>query len=401
MYYRQPRYFGSFKCLGNTCSDNCCYGWRIDWDAEEVNKLKNAENISPELKKLVDRSFIPNYDIKDKYQIQFDEHGKCPCLTDDGWCRVQRELGVEYMSQTCMNYPRMYIADLPVIFRFCNISCREVMVALINVEKSMDLVNFAVKEKKTANVIMSTEKDISEHPELKYRTELLEFFYELIGDKKNDVETNIILGALAAQSLTKLVEAGDYDNIPQALKDIKAQLHNGAQLRQIENIKPNYNMSFGFIGKILLNFTGTSVISFLNDSEGVPNLDRYNAARIILDDTFKDRPFYLRNIALNMLLELAVPFLFPDKTIFENYSLFAAAFACIKLNLAAITALEDKLTIKIAGREFHYLGSDRFIGLTSMLSREILQNKGRQMAIIALLNESGITSPAYLALLVK
>lgn len=403
MYYRQPRYFGEFYCIGNACSDNCCYGWRIDWHKEEVDKLKNAKNISLELKELVEKSFIPNEILNGEYQIKFDERGKCPCVTEDGWCRIQRELGVEYLSGTCMVYPRRYVVTESVAYRFCHSSCREVMAKLMNDEKSMDLINSSIKQ----NLVLKTDvtydkpEKIADYPERKFREELFEFFYDLIANKRNDVETNIILGALAAQSITKLVSNEEIDRIPEALKSFRQQMHNNAQIKMIENIKPNYVLRFGFIAQLLKDIVGFSMIEMLNDSTGTPNIDYYNDAKQYLYEKFKDRPFYLRNIALNLLFELTVPFRHDKKTIFENYSLFAVAYACIKLNLISISMLSEKVNVNIQGQQFHYEGDDRFVGLTSIICRRICQNLPKGELIIDRLNQNGFTTPAYLALLVK
>ncbi len=402
-YYRQPRYFKDFHCIGGDCQDNCCYGWRIVWEEHEVEKLKNAENISPELKQLTEKSFVPNGDTPDGYyRIEFDERGKCPFVTDDRLCSIQKELGAEYLSNTCMSYPRTNIITGNVIYRFCNTSCHVVMERLLNVEKTMDLVNCeaAAGTEIRPNVIDSAEI-LKKHPELKYRSELLEFFYELIGDKKHDVETNIILGALAAQSLTKLIENKEIDRIPEALRSFKTQMHNSAQIKAVENIKPNYYLRFGFIGKILKEIIEVSPIHSLNDPTGTPNVALYDMASKLLSERFKDRPFYLRNIVLNLLMELAIPFRFTDKTIFENYSLFTVVYACIKLNFIAAEVAGKRGTVEYMKQRFHYEGEERFSGLASIICRGLCQNRVIEQQILDSLKEHGFTSPAYLALLVK
>lgn len=401
MYYRQPRYFGDFHCIGSECTNNCCYGWRINWEAEEVEKVKHAPNCSAELKELIEKSFIPNEVLDDQFAIKFDDRGLCPCVTEDGLCRIQKELGAEYLSGICMDYPRRRVATDTIIYRSCRPSCREVTKRLFSDEKAMDLINIQIKEAKSELVIKDTPETLASNPELKYRGELLEFFYELISDKKHDIETNIILGALAAQSLTKLVAQGEIDRIPEALKSFKSQMHNGAQLKAIENIKPNYHLRFGFIEKLLIEIVGQSVVSALSDTTGTPNIDHYNVASRRLEERFKDRSFFLRNIALNLLFEFVIPFKFPDKTIFENYSLFVVSYACIKLNLISIELLGETINVNSVERTFHFEGEDRFIGLTSIICREICQNETKQKDIIARLNENKFTSPAYLALLVK
>ena len=107
MYYRQPKYYGEFKCIGSECTANCCYGWKIEWTKDEVDKVKNAPNCSAELKEKIENCFVPDANKDENaFLIYFDERGSCPCVTEEGLCSVQKELGAEYLSLTCTIYPR-------------------------------------------------------------------------------------------------------------------------------------------------------------------------------------------------------------------------------------------------------------------------------------------------------
>ncbi len=401
MYYRQPRYFADFRCLGGSCKNNCCFGWQIRWEKEEIDKVKNAENASQEIIKLCESTFMYNEESK-QYIVKFDENGRCPFLTTDNFCKIQRELGVEYMSNTCMVYPRRYLLANNIFYRSNYMSCSIIMNRLLNDEKSMDLINLPIKETVTYNpVAQSIPQQLKSHPELKYRSELLEFFYNLISDKRHDVETNIILGGLAAQSLTRLVGKGEYGRIPEALKAFNKQVHNGSQLKAIGNIQPNYSLRFGFIAELSEEIIGFSGIDSFNDETGTLNIDIYNAAERKLLEIFKDRLFFTRNIALNLLFEQQVPFKFEDKTIFENYSLFVTSYACLKLNLISVANIGHKINLHIDKQHFEYEGDERFVGVSSTICRSICQNTAKAKFIIDRLNENKFNSPAYLALLIK
>lgn len=400
MYYRQPRYFSGFHCISGDCPDNCCYGWRIDFTKEEVNKLKSAKNASAELKELIEKTFVLNADLESKYMVQFDERGKCPLVTDDGFCRIQRELGVEYMSHTCMVYPRRYTVTDNYCYRYCNMSCREVMRSLLNDEKSTDLINVPIKRKvHIKEAVINTPEKLQKHPELKYRGELLEFFYEVISDKKRSVEDSIILGALAAQSLTKLVENKEYDRIPEALKTFKKQFHNPEALRKIAGIKPNYLTKFGLLSVALSKIMPQNYLISLLDKTKTLNIDLYLTGERSLLQTYKDRPFFSRNIALNLLLELALPFKLEDKTIFENYSIFTAAFAMFKLNAIATATLIKRA--ENSNRDVQHEPDWYLIKTAAHISRNICHTENNLKNILELLKEYKMTSPAYLALLVK
>ncbi len=403
-YYRQPRYFKDFHCIGSECKDTCCKGWTIDWSEDEVEKVKNAPNCSNELKALIDSTFSEKVIIPNKgerYKAAFTKSGYCPLMTEEGLCRVQKELGAEYLSKTCMDYPRRRIFTDTINFRACHLSCSAVTKRLITDEKAMDLVNVAANENEDVKAVCNTPEKLATNPALKFRRELMEFFYEIIGDKKHDIETNIILGALAAQSLSKLADSGRIDRISEAIKQLRTQLHNGAQLKNIENIKPNYYLRLGFLGKVLTNIVGYSAISALNDETGTPNTDLYDKGEKRLDEMFGS-DFWLRNIALNLIFEQALPFKFTEKSIYDNYSIYAVIFACFKLNAIATAACGYKINSTLpSGIKITYEGKECISGLAAIISRQLCQNEQRMKMILTALQENGFTSPAYLALLVK
>jgi len=38
----QPNYAGRFQCVGSTCEDTCCSGWRVSIDDEDYRKLTSV-----------------------------------------------------------------------------------------------------------------------------------------------------------------------------------------------------------------------------------------------------------------------------------------------------------------------------------------------------------------------
>lgn len=411
MYYRQPRYFGDFHCIGGSCTNTCCANWRIDWKKDEIDKVINAPGCSEELKALMESSFLQ---VKDDLYAVDPRHPYCPLLTEDKFCRIQRELGAEYLSHTCTVYPRRYMIAGDVCYRVCNMSCPAVVDKMLNAEKSMDLVNVPIKQVvHLQGVVQNTPELLKKHPELKYREELLEFFYEIISDKKNSIETSLILGALAAEAFTKLVDSGDYEAIPDAISSIRSQLHNAAQLKKIDGIKPNYSIKLRAAVEISKAIsTRISIPSFLVKSDGTLNTEMYLQGELRLLKTFADRPFFLRNIALNLLLEFALPFKLPDRTIFENYSAFVTAFALFKLNVisaAELAELEPKPNVVLASSTVKATivtnvgaSAEKYVNKSAaLINRNVSHNDNNIIKMIDELKERKFTSPAYLALLIK
>lgn len=402
MYYRQPRYFGRFQCIGSDCPDNCCYGWRIDWTKEEIEKLKNAPDISRELKELAENSFVLFDEEHGKYYVKFHEKENCPFQTAEGLCKIQKELGAEYLSYTCTAYPRHSVIAGGTIYRYCHTSCPEILKRLLNDADAADLLSLSAEKDAGKTVHSANGKDDEKkYPELKYRGELLEFYYELISDKRISVETAMILGALSAEKLTELVAGKGYDRIPEALKAFRKQFHNAQQLKKLENIKPNYYLKFGFLSELIEKIVEDGATALLRDQTGTLNIDLYNKGEAGLREALKGREHFLRDLALDLLLEFMVPFKFTDRTIFENYSLFVTAFGLLKLNLIAVCSTEKGITMRTCGKEFVYYGDDKLIGMTALISRGICQTDNKARSILSLLKDNNFTSPACLALLIK
>lgn len=396
MYYRQPRYVKDFQCVGGECLDNCCFGWRIDWQKDEVEKLKNAEGISEELKAIAERAFIKNSELDGALMIKLNDHASCPFQTEDKLCRIQKELGAEYLSGVCTTYPRHENKSREAIFRHCYTSCPVIIDALLNNENASDLVNINIEGDRGNKVDIRFDET-----ERRYKGELLDFYYELVSDKRISVESALILGALAAQKLTEIVARGELDRIPEAIKVFRKQFHNAEQLKAIESIKPNYHLKFGFLAELIENIIENGATVLLRDETGTLNIDLYNLGEQRLREMLGKREYFLRNFALNLLLEFAVPFKYKDKTIFENYSLYVAAFGCLKLNLIAVCSTDRAIKFNTYTQSFRYVGDDKLIGMSAIFCRGICQADDKAEMIIKRLSENKFTSPAYLALLVK
>lgn len=382
-FYRQPRYYNNFSCIGGSCPMSCCLVWRVDWTRDEVEKLKNTE-CSEHLRELIDSSFKEN---GDKYMIQMDEQKRCPFLTEDNFCSIQRELGAEYLSHTCTVYPRNSRLSGNTILNYCNLSCYHIMDMLCNDKDCMILENYRPAAKKSGKATVDSEIDTMNHPELKYRQQLFEFFYEIISDESHSVETSVTLGALAAQSITKLIEKGAYSKIPESISSMKKQLNNPEQIKKLEDIKPNYGVKFGFLNELNKIVIKSNVIDMISEN-GAISIDKYNGGMEKFRGDFAERPFALRNIALNLLLECKMPFRDKNHSFFENYCYYAAAFASIKLVATAIYA---------AGNA----PEKGFKASAAYISRYFAHDDFKVNQILDVFKELNCMSPAYIALIIN
>lgn len=402
LYYKQPKYYDKFRCIGGKCTVSCCEKWRIDWYGYEIKKVKDA-NPSEKLASLLATSFrdtdadivapVPVTDDNGKYSIILKENGNCPFHNEEGLCMIQKELGEEYLSETCTVYPRKHFVHTDNLIRCCFNSCPAVLDLLFNDANAVRLENqnterdFHYKISTNGDTIENIEK----HPVLKYRMNLMEFYNKLITDRNISLESAIVFGALASRKFTDAVEAGKVDEIPSIIKEYEGKMKDRATMAAIEEIKPNLAIQFKFVNNLLITFCdqkGVSInISNLHNGESVVP-EKYQKGRENLYNAFKGREYFLRNLAANILLNFNIPFYINGYSIIDNYVYYALTVASLKV-----------IGISVGKREVDI--EEKFKNAVSVLSRLFIHSTKEAENIIKNLRESGFTSAAHVALLIK
>ena len=381
-FFKQPRYYNSFSCMGGSCPMSCCLIWNVNWTNDEIKKLKNTE-CSEHLGELINSSFEENG--KD-YIIKMDDKKRCPFLTEDNFCSIQRELGAEYLSNTCTVYPRQALLSGNTVLNYCNLSCYKVIDTLCNDSECMKLDKYNFSKYKVDRVTIDNQIDIINHPELKYRQQLFELFYDLISDESYSVETSVILGSLAAEKITEFINKKQYDQIPDVINSIKPQLNDFA--KTVENLQPNYEYKLRFaVTLYAVLIKSTDIFKDIAVDGGV-DLSKYLEGERRFNEAFLDRPFALRNIALNLLLECRMPFRDKNLSLFDNYCYFVAALAVMKIVAPAL----------YMGEKDHELA---FKSTLSYLGRFFTHSEASIKDIIALLKEYNCTDHSHIAALLK
>ncbi len=118
----QPQYAEAFRCVGNECTDTCCVGRQVAIDRETYEKYKTLPDLLPILNAKI--SLIPN--AGDSNYARFNlESNRCPFLSEDRLCEIQKTHGAEYLSKTCSEFPRAVRIDHNVTKKTLKLSCPE------------------------------------------------------------------------------------------------------------------------------------------------------------------------------------------------------------------------------------------------------------------------------------
>ena len=129
----QPQYYKKFNCIGSACKNNCCHSWGISIDKTIYDKYMSLDDdAAVEFREKI--AITPQEPFEAR--ILLDEDGKCKFLNARGLCSIQARFGPEYLSYTCMTYPRKFCNVNGETEAFLEMSC-EVVSKLILFEQNI------------------------------------------------------------------------------------------------------------------------------------------------------------------------------------------------------------------------------------------------------------------------
>lgn len=104
MFYLSTNWFPEFKCCAGDCTVTCCStNWGIRVDTDTYQKYQNLnhkfkENILSE----IDEFEPGSYRMK-----KHPSSSLCPMLDSQGLCEIVKEVGPDYLCNTCQIFPRI------------------------------------------------------------------------------------------------------------------------------------------------------------------------------------------------------------------------------------------------------------------------------------------------------
>jgi len=100
MLVTKPDYFDRFQCAAGDCPDSCCKDWEVQVDDDAARAYRALPGELGDRLRQVLRS-------EDGETYMTIQNGRCPMWRGDGLCRIQAELGEEFLCKTCREYPRL------------------------------------------------------------------------------------------------------------------------------------------------------------------------------------------------------------------------------------------------------------------------------------------------------
>ena len=261
------------------------------------------------------------------------------------------------------------------------------MQMLCSDEDSMKIeaVQIDVKDRGTFSIDTPyTKQDMKKYPALEYELDI----YSLISDKSRSIETSVVLGAMAAKKIDEFIGKGQADKIPAIIKALEPQLNDPVQIHKLENVRPNLTLKANFSAGLLKMMKNIDVYKNVFEGEK-PSEEKWNEGTEQWNAAFKDKPFVMRNIALDLYFSNKMPFKEKSLSLFDNFRYYVAELSAVKFLAAAMTGHYGKNI------------EETFNVSVSFIDRSFSHGMNNIEAIIGYMDAFGCTAPAHLLGIIK
>ena len=350
-----PQYMKEFLCLGSDCEANCCGGWYINIDQETYHKYQQLPDIKwREL--LIGNIRINRFNgTPTNYaRIKLTRNNKkCPFLSGEGLCRVQLELGVDYLSPICLNYPRKLNKVNGRLEKSAALSCPEAArLALLN---------------PAGMIFKEVEEDLSECPVTEsrankaeaYLLEIRSFTINLLQNRSFSLTHRLIMLGVFCEKLQEYIQTDKTAQIPLLISTPINHLNQEAAKRTLmtDSLQPHRQMQLflkliakkRFYKKKSDDAYGEcirEILSGLQHTKEIPIeelLERYEEAFNNYYQPFMAEHHYiLENYLVNYVFRNLFPFT-GLPSILDEYIILIIYYTLIKMHLVGMASFHQEL----------------------------------------------------------
>ena len=116
----EPEYIQKFSCDGEKCGAKCCKGFQIEMDRHTHEKYRMLQDFDLRKKILDNLTWHPE---AQNYRMNLDENFVCRMLCDDNLCYIQKNLGENFLADSCAIFPRRTFVTGNTITRTLTLFC--------------------------------------------------------------------------------------------------------------------------------------------------------------------------------------------------------------------------------------------------------------------------------------
>ncbi|WP_409368020.1 flagellin lysine-N-methylase [Lysinibacillus sp. 38-6] len=354
-----PEYLNDFKCIGSACEDTCCAGWNIMVDKKMYQTYRKVRH--PDMSKKLLENVKRNrkgHDDSNYAKFILDDNKKCNMMLDDGLCSIHKELGEEFLCNTCAVYPRNITRVGSVTEKSLTLSCPEAARIVLLRKEGLGFIE--TEEPKDTRGQINKDLVLEKHP---FFWDLRVFTIQLLQSRQQPIEIRLIILGLFIQKIEKLKADELERELPGIMQEYLNRLNNDEFIESLKNIKGNLNFQLN-LTRAFIRYRITSGINsekyikilhqliegllLEDDKENeVKDIEKtiikYNETYSHIYEPFiKENEYMFENYVVNYVFKNLFPYDY--KTLFESYMMLIANFMLIKLHLIGMGAQQQRLT---------------------------------------------------------
>lgn len=400
-----PNYMQHFRCTGAACPDSCCSaGWRItvdeetykkyrrcprqDWRSEFAHKIsRNRSNPSPE-------NFA-------KFKLNRD--GSCPFLDADRLCGIQRELGEDYLCDTCAVYPRVYNIIDGVLEKSASLSCPEA--ARLALPQPGGIIYAEVEEQVgtfiPGRILNQSAPEYAGKPQ-RFLWDLRTFCIQLLKARDYELWERLLILGLFVQKISEAVAQGCSRQIPAVIDSYVDIVQQGSLREKMATLHTVEAVQLEVLNQVIKTrgfFNKRHQECFQEFLEGVgyapgaPRDDVLAAYRRASLDYYRpfmrEKQYLLENYLVDYLFKNLFP-LGSARDLFDNYVMLVVNYALVQMHL-----------IGMAGFHQDGLQEEHVLKLVQALARTMDHSPQYTGRIMDFLRQKGYNTLAYMTVLLK
>ncbi len=248
--FLMPEYMKNFHCTSLDCKDDCCYGWKVTVDKATYKKCRNVQKTS--VRNELSKYILRNKDSKifnDYAYISIEKDKSCPFQCEEKLCKIHRDLGEEYLSLTCKNYPRFYNKVDSVFEVSLDMSCPEV-VKLVLFNKELLAFEEAESDKDLNNNIGIT-MDTKSIPIYNYFWDIRIGVITILQNRKLSIEQRLILVGLMVNKIEESKKNGSLESIPDHIDYYVNKVDADELIELIDSLPNNLEIQMKILEQII------------------------------------------------------------------------------------------------------------------------------------------------------
>lgn len=404
----EPHYMKHFKCISLECEDSCCIGWGVDIDKAtyaRYQKLRGGEVAS----------LVRKYAVRHHGEVRSDARygrfklmsgSRCPLLSQEMLCKIQLQLGEDYLSSLCRAYPRIVNRIDVMNERSATVSCPEAARLVLMAPEGIVFHERLEPEdpRILLNAVIETDSLTIKGIAQRHFWELRIFIIDLLQNRRYSLDERLMILGLFTQKLEKSTQNEDGESVSGLIASYTAIIREGSLKESLQGIASQCSIQIMLLKEIsdVINSMGITDKRYLEchtefleglrfspEQSGEELAMRYQSASEAYFKPFLEKYGYMmENYLVNHVFKNLFPFT-GDATLFDTYMGMVIQQALIKMHLVGMGACHNGITVDMAVKLIH------------SFAKTIEHNPYYLGRIAELMRRNNLNTMLYMAVMIK